>query len=364
MNKIILSFSLIVLLAAGCNQKTDNTQQSEINTNSPVNQTKPVSETQPSIQTVEFSKFNSVYKFSGEISNSWVAEYVPSIESVNIYDPAKAGITNIEKSVIFIRYFNANSFLTLNTVSILNRADATVSGHAAVRYEIKNKSGVANFPSQPPWRNGQHKLIDIRYSQTNPSPFYVIAYNPELPAEQFEAFIAGLIFHNDSSSLRYPITKPNERVTKKLFGTKVSPTNSPIQPERFTGYHNAVDFEILPGEEQQLIKVTALCGGNLISKRKVSGYGGLATQSCRINNQLVTVIYGHLELASISESPNSYLAPGDFIGYLGAANSTDTDGERKHLHLGIRKGQSSDVKGYVDTEAELLDWIDLQKLII
>ena len=301
---------------------------------------------------------------SGKIPNAWVVDYVRSIECINVYDSGKNGNPNIEKSVIFIRYFNANSFLTLNTVNILSRTDSNVNSHTAVRYEIKNKSGVANFPNQPLWRNMQHKLIDIRYSQTNPSTFYVIAYSPELQVDQFEKFIDSLKFHNDSSSLKYPITEPNERITKKLFGTKVSPSNSPVEPERFEGFHNGVDFEILSGEGTEQVKITAVCGGNFLYKRKITGYGGLVTQRCQIGNQVVTVIYGHLELASISALPNHYLAPGDFIGHLGSANSADTDGERKHLHLGIRKGVSDDIRGYVATEAELSNWIDFHQIEI
>lgn len=197
MNKIIISLCLTVLLAAGCNQQIDNTQKTEVNPTASLNQSGPVPETTPSTQTVEFSKFNSVYKFSAEISQSWVAEYIPSIESINIYDPARAGTSNTDKSVIFIRYFNASSFLTLNTVNILSRFETSVNGHAAVRYEIKKKPEVNTFANQPIWRNGQHKLIDIRYSPSNPSPFYVISYNPELPEEQFEKFVTSLKFHND-----------------------------------------------------------------------------------------------------------------------------------------------------------------------
>lgn len=228
MHKIILSLGLITLITAGCSQQTNTPLQPDINsnTNTNANTDIPISEPEPTKQDVEFSKFNAIYKFSGEIPSNWKVEYVSSINSVNIYDSEKAGNSNLEKSIIFIRNFNANSFLTLNTVNILSRTDSNVNGHAAVRYEIKNKPGTANFPNQPLWRNNQHKLIDIRYSQSNPSTFYVIAYNPELPIEQFEAFITSLKFHNDSSSLKYPISKPNERVTKKMFGPPQSASSS------------------------------------------------------------------------------------------------------------------------------------------
>jgi hypothetical protein len=52
-------------------------------------------------------------------------------------------------------------------------------------------------------------------------------------------------------------------VTKKPFGIRVSPSDSPVQPERFVGYHSGVDFEIKAGEEDQSLPVTAICAGEV-----------------------------------------------------------------------------------------------------
>ncbi len=188
MRKFIV-LSLVVFISASC-IKTKAVPTEPLDTTTPVSESKQ----SPTTQVVEFSKFNSVYKFSAEIPNTWAVEYIPNIESINIYDPNQAGPESLEKSVIFIRYFKANSFLTLNTVDILNRLETTVSSKAAVAYEIKKKDGIANFVSQPLWRSGPHKLIDIRYSPANPSPFYVIAHNPSLPQDQFDNFIGTLKF--------------------------------------------------------------------------------------------------------------------------------------------------------------------------
>ena len=38
-----------------------------------------------------------------------------------------------------------------------------------------------------------------------------------------------------------PIGQTEERITKKPFGIKISPENSPISPERFSGYHTGID---------------------------------------------------------------------------------------------------------------------------
>ena len=44
--------------------------------------------------------------------------------------------------------------------------------------------------------------------------------------------------------------------------------------------------------------------------------------------------------------------------YETAAGSADTDLERKHLHLGIRRGADADIRGYVSDRAALSGWVD------
>lgn len=185
--KKLLILTLLLLSAAGCNQQTTITRENS-----------PAVQEAENDQTVDFSKFSSTYQFEATIPSSWKVEHVAGIDSINIYDPSKDG-SSLEQSVIFIRNFTANSFLTLGTVEVLSREEAEIKGHAAVKYEIKKKTGVANFVQQPSWRNQQHKLIDIRYNQSNPSPFYVFAYNPELPEASFDAFVDSLIFFNDNN---------------------------------------------------------------------------------------------------------------------------------------------------------------------
>ena len=155
-----------------------------------------------------------------------------------------------------------------------------------------------------------------------------------------------------------PISQAKTRITKKFFGTFVSPNNSPVSPERFTGYHTGVDFETFSGEENKDISVLALCDGNLGLKEYASGYGGVAIQNCVLNQQAVTVVYGHLKLASISISKGASLKRGDKIGILGKGFSSETDGERKHLHLSIHKGTAITILGYVQKSSELSSWLD------
>ena len=94
-----------------------------------------------------------------------------------------------------------------------------------------------------------------------------------------------------------------------------------------------------------------------------AGYGGVVIQDCLHKDQPVTVLYGHLASLNIVPQVGEYLAPGDEIGVLGAHQSPETDGERKHLHLGIHKGTGIDIRGYVENESELASWINPQDYI-
>ena len=155
-----------------------------------------------------------------------------------------------------------------------------------------------------------------------------------------------------------PLKDAKSRLTKKTFGIYIDPAHSPVSPERFKGFHTGLDFETTSQEQAQTIAIHVICTGPVIRKSWVSGYGGLAIQSCRLNNQDVTVLYGHLQLTSITSSLGTTLTKGDAIGNLGKGQSQETDQERKHLHLSIHKGHTINVKGYVQTQKELDQWLD------
>jgi murein DD-endopeptidase MepM/ murein hydrolase activator NlpD len=159
-----------------------------------------------------------------------------------------------------------------------------------------------------------------------------------------------------------PIADAVSRITKKPFGLKVSPGHSPVSPERFSGYHTGVDFETTPAEQDTAVPVYAVCQGKLLMKKTASGYGGVAVQACKINGENVTVIYGHLKISSVSAKIKQELKAGEQLGVLGKGYSTETSGERKHLHLGIHKGTAINILGYVQNESALKDWLDAAKL--
>jgi hypothetical protein len=155
-----------------------------------------------------------------------------------------------------------------------------------------------------------------------------------------------------------PLSNAVSRVTKKFFGTYVTPKDSPISPERFTGYHTGIDFETTPNEQKSDVSVNAVCTGRLVAKKWAQGYGGVAVQQCTVAKQVVTVVYGHLRESSISQKAGSELKAGQPFAVLGTGFSTETDGERKHLHLGIHIGPAIDILGYVQQQSMLTRWID------
>ncbi len=161
-----------------------------------------------------------------------------------------------------------------------------------------------------------------------------------------------------SGDFAAPLGEALKRVTKKPFGIYITPETSPVQPERFSGYHTGTDFEVFSDELGKDVTVNAICDGKLLVKQNVNGYGGVAVQSCMIGEMPVTVLYGHLSLESIKFSKGETITKGSELGELGKDKSAETDGERKHLHLSIIKGDQVDYRGYTENQKELLHWLD------
>ncbi len=309
-------------------------------------------------QTVHFSTFDSSFRFSGDVPSDWHVEYIPELTAINVFNPSLEASDTLERSQFFIRQFQANDFLTLSTVTIHAAIPIVVNGHAGVQYDIEKKPSVADFPGQPAWRSERHTVVDIRFAETNPSLFYVFGYSPDVDESIFEKFINSLEFDNDISSFTSPMDRPAERINKKEFGTYVTPQDSPVDPERFNGYHTAVDFEVFENESSSEVPVVAFCGGEIVQVREVSGYGGLLVQRCVLEDKPVTVYYGHVAVDSARVEVGEYVVAGQQLVRLGQGFSEETDGERKHLHFGVHKGSEIRVAGYVGSESELEAWID------
>ena len=158
-----------------------------------------------------------------------------------------------------------------------------------------------------------------------------------------------------TSSLVEPVANFKQRVTKKPFGMYITPQNSPIQPEKFTGYHTGADAEY--GDVTSDVPVHAVADGKVVLARWASGYGGVVAIQHQINGQPVIGIYGHLNPNQLPKVGTQVKA-GEQIGILGKAFSHETDGERRHLHFGLFKGTTVNILGYVQTKAELAKWLD------
>ncbi|EKE29242.1 MAG: hypothetical protein ACD_2C00201G0004 [uncultured bacterium (gcode 4)] len=160
-----------------------------------------------------------------------------------------------------------------------------------------------------------------------------------------------------------PITNASKRVTKKFFWIKVSPWHSPISPEKFRWYHTWTDFEITPAENDLPVKVYSICSWPLLMKRLAAWYWGVAVQKCKLTGKVVTVTYWHLKLDSIIPIRKQEMKAWQELWVLWKWFSAETWGERKHLHLGIHFWDSINIKWYVDTKAELEDWMDVSSLL-
>ena len=128
-----------------------------------------------------------------DVPEGWEFEYVPSLQAVNVYETTGAG-TARERSQIFIRYFDASSFLTLSTVDVFETTELTVGvgDYEARRYDIEKKTGVADFVDQPAWRNERHIVTDFHDSDEY-DRYYVFAANPEIDMAVYEALIGSIM---------------------------------------------------------------------------------------------------------------------------------------------------------------------------
>lgn len=138
---------------------------------------------------LEYAQGEELFKIDFDIPDGWDIEYIPSIQSLNLYTVYGAG-TARDRSQMLIRYFDASAFLTLSTVTIHSVEDLTVGigDYVARRYDIEKKSGVADFADQPAWRNDRHLVTDFRFADGY-TRYYVVAKNPEVDMTVYEAVL-------------------------------------------------------------------------------------------------------------------------------------------------------------------------------
>lgn len=160
------------------------------------------------------------------------------------------------------------------------------------------------------------------------------------------------------SNLVLPISNYFARVTKKPFGIYVTPQHSPVHPEKFTGYHTGADAETTPAEANIDVPIFSITAGQVVFAGHVNGYGGVIIVRAKVGSETVTILYGHLRMASFSVKLKDQVSAGQQMAVLGTGYSSETDGERKHLHLGIIKGAAINYRGYVSTASQLSAWYD------
>lgn len=359
--KIILALVILILAAGGIYLLNRPDGSEIISPPSPELFSPEFSSPPPSptrrIHTREIAGSARAFNFSFEIPAEWRVEAVEKIEAINIYDPRSEGASNLEKSQIFIRYFQASDFLTLSSVSVLSRESKTIIGRPAVDYLIEKKGDVADFSRQPSWRNRRHRVFDIRASDKNPSVFYVFGKRPELADEDFEKFLNSIKLGGEQTALFYPIKNFPEGITKKPFGIFITPQTSPVQPERFSGFHTGADVEVDPAYYSGDVPIHSIAAGRILQSTRAAGYGGVLVILHRIGGERVVGVYGHLDPAGLAPV-NQEVQAGEQIGILGDADTPETDFERKHLHLGLYKGEGIVLSGYVQNKDELEQWFD------
>jgi hypothetical protein len=166
----------------------------------------------------------------------------------------------------------------------------------------------------------------------------------------------------ESTALPWPLPDGESREKLLTFGMHVTPdpnSNPIMPPERFTGYHTALDLEIFENEIDAVVPVSTICTGDIVFTGSVEGYGGVIIQACVIDNKDVRVLYGHLDFTSFQVTTDSRAVEAEtIIAELGDERSAESGHTRKHLHLGIHKGAEIEFLGYVQTEAELQNFID------
>lgn len=160
----------------------------------------------------------------------------------------------------------------------------------------------------------------------------------------------------EAPALVYPIENFESGITLKSFGTSITPATSPVQPERFSGYHAGVDVEA--GDLEGDVPVYSIADGEVVVVRSVDGYGGVVVIECTFDGEPMLALYGHVDLGSVSVAEGDFVSMGQQVAVLGEGYTDETDGERKHLHFALIPGSTVTYLGYVQNEAALSTWVN------
>lgn len=137
-------------------------------------------------------------------------------------------------------------------------------------------------------------------------------------------------------------------VTKKKFGEFFN--------DRFYGYHVGDDLEV--NDTSKTYQVFSIANGTVRYIDDVSGYGGVMVIEHTIGDAKINAIYGHIALNSTTLKAGDTVTKAQVLAELGDHESEETDGERKHLHFALYKGDELRLNGYVNGEELTGLWIN------
>ena len=158
-----------------------------------------------------------------------------------------------------------------------------------------------------------------------------------------------------TAALAEPIAEFKQRITKKGFGVYLTPQTSPVPNDRFTGYHTGVDVEYTDTNAD--VPIYAIADGHIVLARTASGYGGVMMLKFSWQDKEHLALYGHVRLSSVP-AVGTFVAKGQQIGVLGKGGTSETGGERHHLHFDVLAGTNQDIRGYVQNKTDLALWLD------
>lgn len=220
---------------------------------------------------------------------------------------------------------------------------------------------------------GMYYFVNKRNSQNtqNSAPTQTTATAPSDQSTTTSPVVTNTVpTQNPAPTLVYPLDNFAARITANDFGTYY-PAGGTTNPDRaacpsstyYVGYHTANDLEIFSNETSISVPIKSIADGTVREVKAVSGYGGLIVIEYSLGGNIYTAYFGHINLATATVKAGDHVTAGEHIVDLGPACSSINGDVRKHLHFGLHKGSSIDVRGYVPDQSTLSNWVDPKVLL-
>ena len=174
-----------------------------------------------------------------------------------------------------------------------------------------------------------------------------------------------------ASAIAYPMDNMPERPTDNPFGTFYPPGGEDhpdliVCPtaKYYSGYHTGLDLEATSAEQTTAVPVYAIADGKVRQAGPVTGYGTLIVLEFTVSDATYTAYYGHVDSKTVTVKAGELVSKGEKIAELGTDCSSANGNVRKHLHFGLHKGTSINVRGYAPNQATLNNWLDPKTFFI